>query len=275
MPAGCRAWSFNASNLRFWRLLDHFQALRKAPRRVSVENIAIPREGDGSPLRLRLYRAPAATRSGAALLWMHGGGYIIGRPEQDDAVCAQYAAETGMLVISVDYRLAPEHPISLRSGRYRLRLGVAGRRGRRSWAWMSSRMALGGASAGGGLAAAFAQIARDRHALQPAFQLLVYPMLDDRTCARLDLEALPPLAWSQESNRFGWQSYLGAAFGSPGVPNYAAPSRREDLHGLPPAWIGVGTLDLFHDECVAYAQRLTAAGVALPGDRRARRLPRF
>jgi acetyl esterase/lipase len=251
---------FNAGNLRFWRLLGQFQALRKAPRGVSVENIAIPREGGGSSLRLRLYRFPAAVQSGAALLWMHGGGYIIGKPEQDDAVCAQYAAETGMLVVSVDYRLAPEHPFPCALE------DIA-----RAWAWLGaraeelgvdvSRIALGGASAGGGLAAAFAQLARDGDALQPAFQLLVYPMLDDRTCARLDLEALPPLAWSQESNRFAWKSYLGAAFGAPGVPNYAAPSRREDLTGLPPAWIGVGTLDLFHDECVAYAQRLTAAGV--------------
>jgi acetyl esterase/lipase len=251
---------FNARNLRFWRLLDHFQALRKAPRRVSVENIAILRQGGGSPLRLRLYRSLAELHSGAAMVWMHGGGYIIGKPEQDDAVCAQYAAETGMLVVSVDYRLAPEHP-------YPCALDDIAC----AWAWLCSqaggvgvdmsRIALGGASAGGGLAAAFAQIARDRHVVQPAFQLLVYPMLDDRTCARFDLAALPPLAWSQESNRFGWNSYLGAASGLPGVPPYAAPSRCEDLSGLPPAWIGVGTLDLFHDECVAYAQRLTAAGV--------------
>jgi acetyl esterase/lipase len=101
--------------------------------------------------------------------------------------------------------------------------------------------------------------------VQPAFQLLVYPMLDDRTCARSDLGELPAFAWSQESNRFGWESYLGAAFGSSVIPEYASPSRRADLSGLPSAWIGVGTLDLFHDECVAYAQRLISAGVPCQG----------
>jgi acetyl esterase/lipase len=111
------------------------------------------------------------------------------------------------------------------------------------------------------LAAALAQVARDRHEITPAFQLLVYPMLDDRTSLRTDLITQGHYIWNQASNRFGWESYLGKPCGSAEVPRYAVPARREDLAGLPPAWIGVGTLDLFHDEDVAYARRLQDCGV--------------
>jgi acetyl esterase/lipase len=253
--------TFNAKTLRLWRLLNSFQVIRKRPQGVDVENITIPRQDGESRLRLRLYLPKDKLQAGAAMLWLHGGGYIIGKPEQDDASCAQLARESGILIASLDYRLAPEHafPCALEDISF-------------GWMWLCShagrlgvdvsRLAVGGASAGGGLAAAFVQLSHDRNELQPVFQLLVYPMLDDRTCARSDLGELPGLAWSQESNRFGWESYLGAAFGTSGVPEYASPSRRTDLSGLPPAWIGVGTLDLFHDECVAYAQCLINAGVA-------------
>ncbi|WP_264956480.1 alpha/beta hydrolase, partial [Mycobacterium kiyosense] len=116
------------------------------------------------------------------------------------------------------------------------------------------RVAIGGASAGGGLAAALALLARDRGELTPAFQLLVYPMLDDRSSAA---PADPNFRlWDPAANRFGWTSYLGNA-----DPTRAVPARRTDLSGLPPAWIGVGTHDLFHDEDVEYARRLTEAGV--------------
>ncbi|HEU4363339.1 MAG TPA: alpha/beta hydrolase fold domain-containing protein, partial [Mycobacterium sp.] len=116
------------------------------------------------------------------------------------------------------------------------------------------RVAIGGASAGGGLAAALALLARDRGEIAPALQLLVYPMLDDRSAA------LPANTgyrlWTPRSNRFGWAAYLGGA-----DPQLAVPARRDDLSGLAPAWIGVGTLDLFHDEDLAYADRLRQAGV--------------
>jgi acetyl esterase/lipase len=116
-------------------------------------------------------------------------------------------------------------------------------------------VAIGGASAGGGLTAALALLARDRGHITPALQLLTYPMLDDRTVSNSATERNYRL-WSARSNRFGWASYLGSA--NPEVP---VPARRADLSGLPPAWLGVGTLDLFYDEDIAYAERLKAAGV--------------
>lgn len=117
-------------------------------------------------------------------------------------------------------------------------------------------MAIGGASAGGGLAAGLAQRALDRGEVDLVAQLLVYPMIDDRTVLRTDLDHPRHRLWNQSSNALGWRCYLGDA-----DPEVAVPARRQDLAGLPPAWIGVGALDLFHDEDLAYAERLRAAGV--------------
>ena len=122
------------------------------------------------------------------------------------------------------------------------------------------RIAIGGASAGGGLAAALAQMALDRQSVTTVFQLLVYPMLDDRTALRTDLDDSDNFTWSQENNRYGWESYLGRKLGAEDLPAYAVPARRADLTGLPSAWIGVGSLDIFHDEDVDYGNRLRARG---------------
>ncbi|MEX1280383.1 MAG: alpha/beta hydrolase fold domain-containing protein, partial [Acidimicrobiia bacterium] len=122
------------------------------------------------------------------------------------------------------------------------------------------RVAVGGESAGGGLAAAVAQRLTDE-GVDLAAQLLVYPMLDDRTAVRPDLGQNDHPVWTKGSNHTGWSSYLGKEPGAEMVPKYAVPARRTDLSGLPPAWIGVGTLDLFHDEDVGYAERLRSAGV--------------
>ena len=102
---------------------------------------------------------------------------------------------------------------------------------------------------------------RDLAEVAPAFQLLVYPMLDDRTVTRTDLDTRHVRVWTPGSNRFAWTSYLGREPGGANVSPYAAPARRDDLSALPPAGIGVGTLDLFHDEDVRSAARLTECGV--------------
>lgn len=218
---------------------------RRVPR--DVEALTLP-----SGVGVRLFRPGNGSAPGAALLWIHGGGYVIGHPAQDDVLCRRFARELGVTVASVDYRLAPEHPYpdSLEDCYSAL-------------TWLAAlpsvdpaRVAIGGASAGGGLAAALALMARDRREVPVAAQLLVYPMLDDRTCDRRDLDNPGIRLWNQTSNKFGWAAYLGDA-----DPDVAVPARRDDLSGLPPAWIGVGTLDLFHDEDLAYAERLKAAGV--------------
>lgn len=218
---------------------------QRVPR--DVETLTLPAGVD-----VWLYRPPGATGKGPALLWIHGGGFLIGHPGQDDQLCRRFARRLGVTVASVDYRLAPEHayPRPVEDCYSAL-------------TWLAAlpsvdrdRIAIGGASAGGGLAASLALLVRDRGDLAPAAQLLVYPMLDDRTVNRRELDNPGHRLWNQSSNKFGWAAYLGDA-----DPAVAVPARREDLAGLPPAWVGVGDLDLFHDEDLAYAERLRAAGV--------------
>lgn len=232
----------------------------KAPKDITIENVVIKGQ-DAQTIRLRVYKPtspPAAPMP--VLVWLHGGGYVIGKPEMDDRLCAEYVREAGIVVVSVDYRRAPQHPFPA---------GLEDSYAALKWVALHSeqlgadakRIAVGGASAGGGLAAALAQCAFDRQEVSPVFQLLIYPMLDDRTVLRADIDDSNNVAWNQKSNRFGWQSYLGQECGSDTVPAYSVPARRQDLSGLPPAWIGVGTLDMFHEEDVIYGQRLTESGV--------------
>jgi acetyl esterase/lipase len=208
---------------------------------------------------MRLHRPPPGTTAQyPGLLWIHGGGYIVGSAAQDDALCRAIADRLGILVAAVDYRLAPEHPFPVPLHDCHDALVWLARRPDVD----DTRIAIGGASAGGGLAAALALLARQRADVTPAFQLLSYPMLDDRTVLRDDIDERGFRLWNTRANRFGWQSYLGAVPGSPEISGLAAPARHEDLAALPPAWIGVGTLDLFHGEAVIYAERLRSAGVA-------------
>jgi acetyl esterase/lipase len=218
--------------------------------------------------RVRVYR-PANRRSTAALLWIHGGGLIIGSAVQDDRFCAQVARDLGIVIVSTEYRLAPEHP-------YPAALDDC----LAAWTWLqgeaellsvdSRHIALGGESAGGGLAASLAQrlhdTASDVGVAAPAAQWLFCPMLDDRTAASKDLDALDHFVWNNRLNRFGWRSYLGVAPGSDNAPVYASPARRVDLHELPATWIGYGDIELFSNEDHDYAERLRDAGVDVTTD---------
>jgi len=254
--------TFTASrkNLWFIRSLMFLMPPQKIPNDILVENILIPRQDGQTKIRLRIYKPKSITAPTPVLLWLHGGGYVMGRPEMDDRSCIQYVRELGIMVVSVDYRLAPKHPFpaALEDCYATLKWVVSHAQ---ELNVDSQRIAVGGNSAGGGLAAALAQLAHDRQEIQPVFQLLVYPMLDDRTVLRADIDDSNNITWNQKSNRFGWESYLGGVCGAEDVPAYSVPARREDLSGLPPAWIGVGALDIFHDEDVAYAQRLKECGI--------------
>lgn len=226
-------------------------ALRRITGLMRVDNDGVEVLTLPSGVGVRLYRPTGTTTTTGALLWIHGGGYVIGTAAQDDALCRRFVAALGITVASVDYRLAPEHPYPAPLQDCYTAL-----------TWLADlpgvdrdRIAIGGASAGGGLTAALALLARDRGEVAPVFQVLVYPMLDDRTVGE-HLHDPGHRLWNATSNRYGWQSYLGDA-----DPQIAVPARRADLAGLPPAWLGVGTLDLFHDEDLAYAQRLQDAGV--------------
>lgn len=214
----------------------------------------------GGSARVLVYRRddPPSGPTGA-LVWMHGGGFVLGAPEYDHEWCSTVAAELGIVVVNVDYRRAPEHPFpaALDDCFTALRWlhESAGDHG-----VDPTKVAVGGASAGGGIAAALAQRATDA-GVPVAFQLLRYPMLDDRTVLHSGHGGRGRLAWTPASNRFAWRCYLGRRRGAETLPAYAAAARRPDLTGLPPAWVGVGELDLFHEEDVAYARRLEESGV--------------
>lgn len=195
------------------------------------------------------------------LVWLHGGGYVLGTPEMNQPLVDELVVELGCVVVNVDYRLAPENPhpgpvedcyTALSWVRSRAaELGVD-----------PERILIGGESAGGGLAAALALLARDRGDPALRAQLLVYPMLDDRTCTDADPNPYAgEFMWTREQNHYGWRSLLGHEPGTPSVSPYAAASRAADVAELAPAFLAVGALDLFLDENVRYAHRLLRAGV--------------
>lgn len=211
-----------------------------------------------------LYIVNAAEKNAGkpAILHMHGGGYVAGRAKDSVAALQKLAAELDCVIVSVDYRLAPETPFpgSL-DDNYAALKWLHGHA--TEFGVDASRIAVMGESAGGGHAAALAIAARDRKEVPLVLQVLVYPMLDDRTGSKRQVAPhIGTLLWHAEDNRFGWSSLLGRQAGSKAVPYGAVPARVENLAGLAPAYIVVGGLDLFVDEDIDYAQRLNSAGVS-------------
>ncbi len=230
---------------------------------VRVETHFAPGPEGAPSVRILGYTPTIIAGTLPAILHIHGGGYVLGVPEINDAENRNLAAELGCAVFSVDYRLAPEtpHPGPVEDCYAAL-------------AWLHAnagalqidpaRVGVKGESAGGGLAAALTLLARDRDEFPLAFQHLIYPMLDDRTCIHADPHPhTGELVWTREDNHFGWSSLLGAEPGGENISPYAAPARAENLAGLPPAFLSIGALDLFLEENLDYARRLTRAGVAV------------
>jgi acetyl esterase/lipase len=225
------------------------------------------REIDGPPgaprLTVLLYRPTNRSGKLPVLLHMHGGGYIMFRADAAGPSNVRTAAEVGCLVISVEYRLAPETvaPGSLEDCYAALR-----------WLWSHAdplgvdleRVAVGGESSGGGLAAALALLARDRGEFRLAFQWLMSPMLDDRTAiTKGNNSYVGEFVWTAASNAFAWECYTGGEPGRPDVSPYIAPSRATDLRNLPATYISVGSLDLFLEEDIEYARKLLSVGNAV------------
>lgn len=226
---------------------------------VTSEDFTVPGPAQAPAVAVRVYR-PAQAGALPALLWIHGGGYVIGSVDQDDMLARQMALSAQCAVVSVDYRLAPEHPFPAPLEDCYAALQWL-HRNARELGFDADRIAIGGASAGGGLAAGLALLARDRGEIPVKFQLLIYPMIDDRNVLPASAENPDTLLWSRENNSIGWRAYLNG-LGGADIPAYAAAARATDLEGLPPAYIAVGALDLFLAENIDYCARLTAAGVA-------------
>jgi acetyl esterase/lipase len=227
---------------------------------ITQEDRLIPGPEGAPDVRIRIYKSTEQTEKLPAFFWIHGGGYVMGDIDRDDYGIKLRMKEADCITVSVDYRRAPETPFPgpVEDCYAALKwcfdhadeIGVD-----------SSRIAIGGASAGGGLAAALALLVRDRAEMGVVFQMLIYPMIDDTNVVPAN-ETLPDThIWSRANNLFGWTSYLGKTPGGDGVSPYAAAFRASDLTGLPPALIVVGDLDLFVSEDIEYARRLIQAGI--------------
>ena len=212
---------------------------------------------DGGRLRLRIY-TPAPMPSRGVLYYIHGGGLVLSSIEAYDARCAYWASSTGCTVVSVDYRLAPENPYPAAiddciTGLMWTRDHLAD--------LDATTLGVAGDSAGGGLAAATALRNRDDVHIDLACQVLIYPMLDDRTIHPDERFSSRLIPWTYEDNAIGWNSYLQGRAGASDISLYAAPARAESLKGLPPTYMDTGSMDIFLDEDVTYARRLIADGV--------------
>lgn len=217
------------------------------------------RTPDGHSVTVRVY-TPSGAGPKPAILQIHGGGYVMGSVNTGHGAMMTLAAEVEAVIISVDYRLAPETrapgPVE---DCYAALVWLHDRAA--DLGVDPARIAVAGQSAGGGLAAALTQMARDRGGPAIAHQILIYPMLDDRTCITRQPEHLGAFVWTPQANAFGWRSLLGREPGAAEVPPYAVPARATDLSGLPPAFIAVGALDLFLAEDMDYARRLIESRV--------------
>jgi triacylglycerol lipase len=227
---------------------------------VTLRETEVPGPAGAPPVPVRIYHPPAGEARPGCLLHIHGGGYVAGAARNLEFAHRPLAARLGCVIVSVDYRLAPETPFPG---------AIEDCYAALAWTCAEAaalgidvtRIGVIGESAGGGLAAALALLARDRGEYRLAFQHLIYPMLDDRSCVRDPHPFAGEFLWHRANNHFGWSSLLGHEPGRDDVSCYAAAARAGDLAGLPPAYISTGALDLFLDENVDYAARLLRAGV--------------
>lgn len=249
----------HAARLQYEKLMKLMPAAPPDPGIERSDVIAPPR-GENPAVMLRLFRPLGIDAPMPCVYWTQGGGYVLTSPGMDDAWCEEMAIAHRCVVVSVDWRRAPEHPFPAASED--CYTGLA-------WIIAASdtlgidrhRIVISGHSSGGGSSASLALLVRDRAEFTVAHQMLIYPMLDDTNTTPSSYQVTDPQLWNRESNHIGWKFYLGETYGSSEVSPYAAPTRMKDLSGSIPASILTGELDLFRDENILYASRLMAVGV--------------
>jgi len=248
------------------RRLRLIHRLMKRPRTLikddtlEIRQVAVSRP-DGSAMRVLIFGPREPRTNAPGVLWLHGGGYAIGAPEQALSMARRLIEASGCVVIAPDYRLSIEapYPAALEDA-YAALLWMKNHA--RDLGIRDDQLMVGGDSAGGGLAVAVALYARDRGEVSIAYQMPLYPMLDDRMTTESARNNDAPV-WNSRSNAIAWRLYLGALFGADDVPAYAAPARATDYRGLPPAVTFVGELEPFRDETQQYVRNLREAGVAV------------
>jgi acetyl esterase/lipase len=238
--------------------VEQMLALLPVPENTNVtkEDRTVPGPVGEPDIAVRIYRPNGTSGPMPGIYYIHGGGMVLGDIAGEDASAARLSEEVGAVVVSVEYRLAPEHPHPspvedcyaglVWTAKNAVELDVD-----------PDRLAIYGGSAGGGLALGCALLARDRGGPALHFMMPIYPMIDDTNTTPSSHEITDIGIWDREGNAEAWAWYLGGKE----ADHYAAPSRAADVSGLPPAFIDVGTVDLFRDEDIAFAQRLMQAGV--------------
>ncbi|MCP2313697.1 alpha/beta hydrolase [Kitasatospora paracochleata] len=255
-PERLGEWQERDAALRPWPSVEEI----RADGRFAVEEVRVPADPDGREVVLVSARPAGVDGPLPLLYYVHGGGMVAGNARSVlPRLLEECALPLRLAVVSVEYRLAPatRYPGALEdcwagllwAAEHADRLNID-----------ADRLVLGGKSAGGGLAAALALLTRDRHGPVPIGQLLLSPMLDDRDATFSGRQMAGRDLWDRTSNATAWQAVLGERYGAADVPAYAAPARAEDLSGLAPAYVEVGSAETFRDEAVAYANGIWQAG---------------
>ncbi|MBZ3905387.1 alpha/beta hydrolase [Streptomyces griseiscabiei] len=224
-----------------------------------VEDRIVPGPEGAPDISLLIGRPAASAGVRPVFYHVHGGGMVLGDNRTGVDMVLGWARELDAVVVSVEYRLAPENPYPAAIEDVYAGLVWTAEHAKEIGG-DPERIVIVGASAGGGLTAALALLARDRKGPRPIGQLLMCPMLDDRNDTVSSRQMAGLGVWDRASNEMGWSALLGDRCGGPNVPAYAAPARAEDLSGLPPAFLDIGSAETFRDETVAYASRIWQAG---------------
>lgn len=231
---------------------------RRMPRDLHAREVFVPRDME-DPLRLLVCSPDQTGEQRPGILWIHGGGYGLGVPEQDLGFIRLFVKAAGCAVVAPDYTLSVQKPYPAALDDCMLALMWLKNNAQKIGV-RSDQLFVGGDSAGGGLCAALTIRARDEESVRIAYQMPLYPMIDDRMTTPSSQDNDAP-NWNTKSNENGWRLYLADLFGTDKVPVYAAPARLRDFHGLPPACTYVGSLDPFLDETRQYVENLRSAGV--------------
>ncbi len=238
--------------------LDNFGRGVNLATGVDYEQKFIKRD-DGTRLRICIYTPEVKKKNVPGLLWIHGGGYGLGIPEQDFIFIKDFVEASGCVVVAPDYTNSTAAPYPAALNDCYLTLEWLRDNGKR-YGMRSDQIFVGGDSAGGGLCAAVSLLARDRGDVNIAFQMPLYPMIDDRMITPSSQNNNAPI-WNSKSNELGWKLYLGDSYGTDKVSKYASPARETDYSDLPPTLTYVGDIEPFTDETVEYVENLRKAGV--------------
>ena len=250
--------TFTETRLRLFNKIMKKIRIKIKDNTIQIIDEYIPRN-DGSKMRILIFKPIKPLKNVPGVLWLHGGGYAIGAPEQAKKIAKRLIEVSNCVVIAPDYRLSIQapYPAALKDS-YEALLWMKNHA--KELGIRDDQLMVGGDSAGGGLTAALTLYARDKGEVNITFQLPLYPMLDDRMTSESAMNNNAPV-WNSKSNHNGWKLYLGKLFGTLNVPYYAAPARAEDYSNLPPTATFIGDLDPFRDETIQYVENLKKAGV--------------